>query len=285
MDSGEEPELPLESAPAINWRAVRRRAYLLITAPKIPAWLVILLLVLKEIPDWKSRYDFWVSAAKSLGGFPGMIASVIGSGYFTPIAAVTAAAYIILVGEPKKGVQRHHWWPYIGWSVFGTLVTVMVVTGIVGYVEIYIKTEVSKRDDEIQKQSAVRPVFWHLTDLQKTSLAHVLDKVPEDKRFPIQVRCLPDAGSRTYVEDLAKVFIDHQWKFTANCLFSNVRPDLVGVYIGVAKKFEGKNIEELPDHDRMMGTILNEAHIPAQWSLDRDDSLGDEPTLVVGNAP
>jgi hypothetical protein len=226
MDSDEEPELPLEPVPAINWRAVRQRAYLLVTAPKIPAWLVIILLVLKEVPDWKSRYDFWLAAAASLGGIPGMIASVIGSGYFAPIAAITAAAYIILIGEPKKGVQRHHWWPYIGWSVFGALVTVMVVTGIVGYVEIYIKDEVGKRDEAIQKQSAVRPVFWHLTDFEKTTLAFALDQIPEDKRFEIKVKCLPDAGSRTFVEDFAKVAIDHKWKISANCFFSDIRPDL-----------------------------------------------------------
>jgi hypothetical protein len=237
MDSESEPELPLEPIPAVNWPAVRKRAYVLVTKPKLPAWAVIALLVLQQIPDWKSRYDFWLAAAKSLGGAPAMIASIIGSPYFGLIAGVMAGAYIVLIGEPKTKTQRHHWWPYIGWSIFGILLTVMVVAGIVGYVEIYIKQEVGSRDEAIQRQSAARPVFWHLTDFEKTSLGYALDQVPEDKRFPVQIRCLPDAGSRTHVKDLAKVFIDHQWKITANCLFSNVRPDLVGLYLVVAKKF------------------------------------------------
>jgi hypothetical protein len=285
MDSESEPELPLEPTPAINWPAVRKRAYVLVTKPKLPAWAVIALLVLQQIPDWKSRYDFWLAAAKSLGGAPAMIASVVGSVYFDPIVGILAAAYIVLIGEPKKRTQRHHWWPYIGWSIFGVLLTVLVVTEIVGYVEIYIKREVSGRDQAIQKQSAVRPVFWHLTDFEKMTLGYALDQVPEKERFPIQVRCLPDAGSRTYVEDLAKVFIDHQWKFTANCFFSNVRPDLVGLYLVVAKKFSGKNIQELPDHPRLLAKILNDAKIAGQWSTDVDDTLGDEPVLVIGNAP
>jgi hypothetical protein len=284
MDSIEEPELPLEPTPAINWRALRRRGYLLVTKPKIPAWLVIILLVVREIPDWKSRYDFWLTAAKSLGGVPGMIASVIASGYFAPSVGLVAAAYILLVGEPKT-VQRHHWWPYIGWSIFGLMLTVMVVTGIVGYVEIYIKEEVSKRDDAIQKQSAVRPTFWHLTDLQKTSLAFALEHIPENELFPIQMKCLPDAGSRTYVEELAQIFIDHQWKVTANCMFSNVRPDLTGLYIGIAKKHGGKPMKELPEHLQIIGKLFDDAKLPGQWALDNDDSLGDEPTIVVGNAP
>jgi hypothetical protein len=285
MDSESEPELPLEPTPAINWPAIRKRAYVLVTAPKLPAWAVIALLVLQQIPDWKSRYDFWLAAAKSLGGAPAMIASTIGSPYFGLIAGVTAAAYIVLVGEPKKSTQRHHWWPYIGWSIFGILLTVVVVTGIVGYVEIYIKQEVGVRDEAIQKQSAVRPVFWHLTDFEKIALGSALDAVPEDKRWQIQIRCLPDAGSRTYVEDLAKVLIDHKWKIAANCLFSNVRPDLVGLYIVAAKKFGGKNFQDLPGHIQTMAKIFNDAKIPGEWSTDFDDSLGDDPALVVGNAP
>jgi hypothetical protein len=285
MDSESEPELPLEPIPAINWAAIRKRAYLLVTKPKLPAWAVIALLVLQQIPDWKSRYDFWLAAAKSLGGVPAMIASTIGSPYFGVIAGTIAAAYIVLVGEPKTKTQRHHWWPYIGWSIFGILLTVTVITGIIGYVEIDIKQEVSGRDEAIQKQAAVRPVFWHLTDFEKTSLVYALDQVPENERFPIQVRCLPDAGSRTYVEDLAKVFIDHKWTVTANCLFNNVRPDAVGMYVVVAKKFGGKKIQDLPAHTRLLAKILDEAKIAGQWSIDGDDSLGDEPVIVVGNAP
>jgi hypothetical protein len=69
MARDEEPELPLEPTPAINWSALRKRAYLLVTAPKLPAWAVILLLVVKEVPGWRSRFEFWLAAAKSLGGF------------------------------------------------------------------------------------------------------------------------------------------------------------------------------------------------------------------------
>jgi hypothetical protein len=284
MEGSEEPELPLEPTPAINWRALRKRAYVLITAPKLPAWAVLILLVIKEVPGWRSRYEFWVAAAKTLGGAPGMIASSIDSTYFAPIAATMAAAYIILIGEPKKA-QRHHWWPYIGWTVFGVLLTSMVVTGIIGYVEIYVKEEVGKRDEVIQKQSAVRPVFWHLTDFEKTTLGFALDHVPEDKRFEVQIRCLPDAGSRTFVEDFARVFLDHKWKITANCFFSDIRPDLVGIYLGVAKKYSNKQANDLPEHARMLAKIFEDAHINAQWALDKDDSLGDESVIAIGNAP
>jgi hypothetical protein len=285
MAGDEEPELPLEPTPAINWRALRRRAYLLVTAPKLPAWAVILLLVIKEVPGWKSRYEFWLAAAKSLGGMPGTIASVIASNYFAAIAGVMAAAYIVLVGEPKKGTQRHHWWPYIGWSVFGLLLTSIIVTGIVGYVEIYIKEEVSSRDEAIQKQYSVHPVFWHLTDFQKTNLGVALDQVPEDKRFQIQIRCLQDSGSRTFAEDFAKVVTDNHWKVIGNCLFNDIRPDLVGLYLGIAKKHAGKAISDLPEHVRTLAKLLEDARIDGQWGLDKDDALGDEGVIIIGNPP
>jgi hypothetical protein len=285
MDSKEEPELPLEPAPAINWPGVRKRAYLLLTKPKIPAWAVIVILLLKEIPGWKSRFEFWVEAVKSLGGVPSLIASVIASNYFAPIAGIIAAAYIVLVGEPKKGVQRHYWWPYVGWSVFGILFTAIVVTGIVGYVEIYIKEEVGKRDTAIQQQAAVRPLFWHLTDFERAVLGFELAQLPEEKRFEIKIRCLPDASSRTFVEDIGTVIQDKNWKVSANCLFSNIRADFVGLSIGVAKKHAGKKFEDLPEHMQTMAKILNAAKLSAPWSLDPDDSMGDEPSLIVGNPP
>jgi hypothetical protein len=284
MEGNEEPELPLEPTPAINWRALRKRAYVLVTKPKLPAWAVILLLVVKEIPGWRSRYEFWLAAAKSLGGVPGMIASSIDSTYFAPIAATMAAAYIILIGEPKKA-QRHHWWPYIGWTAFGLFAASVVVTGIVGYVEIYIKEEVGKRDIALQNKAAVHPVLWHMTDEQRTKLGAALDEVPKDKRFSLQIRCMPDSGSRTFAEDFAKIISDHEWKFSGNCLFSDIRPDLIGVVLGIAKKHAGKQMADLPEHIQMAAKLLGAANINGEWGLDKDDSLAEEPVFIFGNPP
>jgi hypothetical protein len=285
MDNSGEPELPLEPTPAINWVAIRKRACVLVTAPKIPAWAAIALLVIREIPDWKSRYDFWLAAAKSLGGLPAMIAALISSPFFGPTVGLFAAAYIVLIGEPKNNTQRHHWWPYLGWTVFGLLATAIIVTGITGYVEIYIKEEVGKRDVALQNQASVHPILWHMTDEQRTKLGAALDEIPKDKRFPILIRCMSDSGSRTFAEYFAKIVSDHDWKFSGNCLFSDVRPDLIGVVLGVAKKHAGKPFADLPEHIQMAGKLLQDANINGQWGLDRDDNLADEPAFIFGNPP
>jgi hypothetical protein len=174
---------------------------------------------------------------------------------------------------------------HVGWSAFGLLLTSIIVTGIIGYVEIYIKEEVSSRDQAIQKQYSVHPIFWHMTDFQKTNLGVALDQVPEDKRFQIQIRCLPDSGSRTFAEDFAKVVTDHNWKIVGNCLFNDIRPDLVGLYLGIAKKYAGKELSDMPEHIQALAKLLEEAKINGQWGLDKDDGLADEGVIIIGNPP
>jgi hypothetical protein len=85
---------------------------------KLPGWAAILFAVVTGVPDWKSRLDFWVGAVAAAGGSLGMVATAIASPYFSPALAVAGVAYLLLVGEPKTGVQRHPWWPYVGWSIF-----------------------------------------------------------------------------------------------------------------------------------------------------------------------
>jgi hypothetical protein len=151
--------------------------------------------------------DFALAVLRSFGGGLGVVAAVVASPFFALAMVGYGVLHLLFVGEPKKAV-RHYAWTYIGWAIFLICFTTIVVTLGYGAIEIYVKQEVGKRDEEIQKNAAVRPIFWHLTDFQKTSLAFALERVPEDQRFEVKVMCLPDAGSRTYVEDLGKVFLD-----------------------------------------------------------------------------
>ena len=188
-------------------------------------------------------------------------------------------------------MQRHHALRYIGWSVFLICLTTIVVTTGYGAIEFYIQQQVSKRDAEIQHQSAVRPVFWHLTDIEKTLLAHVISQIPAEQRFHIEIQCLPDAGSRSFVEDFAGVFVANDWKdIRANCLFSKVRPDLTGMYIGLSKslmgKMEGKSIADAPDKNLItLAQILDSATLSVQWASFDDGSNEDHFYVLIGNAP
>jgi hypothetical protein len=264
----------------------RQRIIALFTQPiKLPGWAAAILAVIIFFPDWHSRIEFWLSVAKAAGGYVGMIAAVIASPYFSPALFVGGLLWVLLIGEPKKGVQRRHWLRYVGWSIFLICFTTVIVTAGYGAIEFYIQREVSARDTTLQKNAAIRPVFWHMTDAEKTALAIELDKIPEADRFEVKVKCLPDAGSRSFVEEAGKIFIDHHWKITANCFFSDIRPDLTGLYVGVPKEQLGKKSEDLPKNLRLFLGILNRAQISGKGIALDEKATGDEFSLIVGNAP
>lgn len=275
------------------WERLKR----LFTQPvKIPGWLLVLWVASQEIPDWKSRIDFWVGVAADAGGYLAVPAAAIASPYFTPTLLVAGLAWILLAGEPAKGVQRHHWLRYVGWSIFTLCFTAFVITVGWGAIEFYIQQQVSNRDQEIQHNAAVRPVYWHLTDAQKTALKLELDDAPVSERFHIQIECLPDAGSRTYVEDLGQVFEEAKWKIDGNCLFSSVKPDLTGLYVAVSPSFAPKEdaagvlpMDELPKNAKKLMDFLQEAQIPARWGVYKNSEppqqKDDDFFLIIGNAP
>lgn len=131
----------------------------------------------------------------------------------------------------------------------------------------------------------MRPVYWRLTDAEKTRLGFELEKIPESDRFEVKIMCLPDAGSRTFVTDIAKVITDHHWKISVNCLFNRVRPDLTGFWFSVSKVHAGKNINDLPKDMRTFLGILNAASIQGQGIAYEENLKDDEFYLVAGNAP
>jgi hypothetical protein len=279
-----EPKLPMYLPIRLPKRSFGQRVKAMFTQPvKLPGWLLVVITLVQVVPDWKSRFDFWLDVAKSTGGYLAVAATVIASPYFTPSLLAVGLGWIVFAGEAPVGVQRHHWLKHVGWAVSSFCVAVIVVTIGYGAIEFYIQKEVSTRDTEIQQQAAVRPVFWHLTDAQKTALGAELDKIPEDQRFQIPMKCLPDAGSRTFVEEIGQIFIDHKWKVSANCFFTNVRPDLTGLWISVPKSLSGKKIEDTPKNIQTLAKILNGANIA--WRFAIDQISDNEFYLVIGNAP
>lgn len=289
----DEPTLPLalprQWGPKRSWR---QRIKAVFTEPiKLPGWAALAITAIEIVPDWKDRLDFWLSVAKNTGGYLAMIAAVIASPFFTPSLLTAGLAWIAFAGEAPKGVQRHHWLRYVGWSIFLICFTLIVVTVGYGALTIYVQRQVSTTDSALQKQYTVKPVYWHLTDAQRTELGAAIDKVPVDQRFMIQIKCLPDAGSRTFVEDLGDVFYKHDWKqIHGDCFFSTVRPDVTGLYIGLSKslwdKLTGKDFHASSDKNLIqLAEMLQSATINFQWSLFDDGTKEDHFYLVVGNAP
>jgi hypothetical protein len=288
--SDESAQIPpqISAPPKRTWP---QRVRALFAQPiKLPGWATIFLFFIIQIPDWKSRIDFWLDVAKSSGGYFAMIATVIASPYFSPAMAVTGLLWIAFVGEPDKGVQRHHWLRYLGWAVFSICLTVLILTVGYGAFQVLVHEQVNNADMQLQRQYGAHPSYWHLTQFQKEALANAAKNVPEKDRFVLQILCLPDAGSRTYMSDIGEIFIAANWKITPNCLFNNVRPDLTGAYIGVSKSLAekvkaGKADKEIEKHMSLLATLFNEAKVPGSWSMYDDGTKQDNFYLIIGNPP
>jgi hypothetical protein len=74
-------EAPVEG-PVVNWGLFKTRVRGAFTKEKSPAWLLLILMLLKEIPEWKSRYDFWLEAASKVSDPAGKIGNIIKSPFF-----------------------------------------------------------------------------------------------------------------------------------------------------------------------------------------------------------
>jgi hypothetical protein len=100
-----EPELPgaLDTPSSCKLSAIDR-IQSLFTRRKLPGWVLVIWVVFQGVPDWKSRIDFWLDAAKAAGGYTSEAASVIGSPYFSVAMAVVGLLWLTFAGGPKRGV-------------------------------------------------------------------------------------------------------------------------------------------------------------------------------------
>jgi hypothetical protein len=268
-----EPELPgIPPPPHPPWW---KRPLRIVRKPKLPGWAVLLLLALREIPDWKGRIDFWLAAAKEAGGYAGAAAIVIDSPYFSLGLAGIGVLWLAFVGEPRRGIQRHPWLPYIGWTFAGLIFAAVALTAGWGALQIYVQSEVSQK---------TREQFWHLNDVQKQNLAIALDTIPEDQRFPIYFRIVfANAQALTMADDLSDIFRQHgNWNILG-AQDALLRADLLGINIVIAMD-QGRADKDMPPHAQELAYIFEKAGIKFSGALEpRFDNNSLQ--LAIGSRP
>jgi len=104
--------------------------------------------------DVGGRLDVLWRIAESLGGTPALLTTAILWPWTGIILIVSGVLYVVFVGEPSSGVQRHHWWPYVGWAIAGIVFASMAGAAIIGYVELYIRTEIAKGITGVERGSS-----------------------------------------------------------------------------------------------------------------------------------
>lgn len=261
----------------------------LLAPQRLPGWAIVLLGLFQKLEGFYDQIRFGFDIAKELGGEWSVIAALIESPAVGTAFIIVGVAWVTFVGEPKKGAVKHPAAIIVGWSVFGICLTTIAVVFGYGLFQWKVQQQAGKREAQIQQESAVRPVYWHLTDAQRIALAIALDNVPEKDRFEIPTKCLADAGSRTYLEDIGSIFLAHQWKvLPGNCAFSDLRPDLTGLYIGLSKDIWPENTDldqtKIPPNAKKLAELLIAAQIPFHFGRDNKIS-GQQFFLVIGNAP
>jgi hypothetical protein len=163
--------------------------------------MLLLLLVVEGVPDWKSRLDFWLDAAQKAGGYSGQAAAVISSPYFSLGVAGIGILWLAFAGEPTRGVLRDPRWRFLGWSIVATLAIVVSLTVGYGYFEI-----------RVQEVAAGRPRFpdRHLTDQQKNDLQIEISKLKQeigDKKIHVGA-INGDREGMHYASEFIAIFAD-----------------------------------------------------------------------------
>jgi hypothetical protein len=127
---------------------------------KWPGLVAILYGAFNWIPDFQSRVQFWLGAAKMLGGKTEIIATVFASPLFGLCLVVAGFAYVLSVGE-KRVLARSPIWPILGWLACGTVVLGFSAMLLVGYVV----TQLGPRHLTNEQKSSFKHVFSAGTDL------------------------------------------------------------------------------------------------------------------------
>lgn len=116
-----------------------QRAKRLFSRPKLPAWVAVVILLFNFIPDFKSRIDFWLEAARSGGTYMNVVVAVVSSWYFNAGLLILAIIWFIFVGEPIKGVRRHPVWSFIGSALATTFLALFLITVAYGYYQVAVE--------------------------------------------------------------------------------------------------------------------------------------------------
>lgn len=142
--------------------------------------------------DIGGRLDMLWRIVEGMGGKPAIIAAVILWPWTGVALIVIGIGYVIFIGEPEKGVQRHHWWPYVGWGIFALSFVAMSGIGLYGAGELYIRREIAKgiagvprnTPDENNLRKPQKPLSVANRDLQPDQIRILLREIPKLKPAP-----------------------------------------------------------------------------------------------------
>jgi hypothetical protein len=207
----------------------------LFTLQKIPGHALWLLGLGWRFLDIGGRLDVLQRVVEGMGGTPAMIASVVSSIWTSITLIALGIAYIVFIGEPQKGVQRHHAWPYVGWAIFAVSLVCMV--GVAGYgaAELFIRKEIAKGIAGVPRESSPgNPI------LQKPINTKAISIQPNQIR--ILMKELPKIKDLVKIVTIARFSAASETSYITNQLFETFER------AGISVRIMSEGVHDINDH-------------------------------------
>jgi len=106
---------------------------------QVPGWLLLILAIIIGVPDWNSRYEFWLGVAKGMGGPIGVVADVLLWPYFPAALGFVGVVFLLVGWNQKYAAQRHPAVPIVGWLCFAVCVLAITLTAAYGWHELTLR--------------------------------------------------------------------------------------------------------------------------------------------------
>ena len=180
---------PSPAGVAPSWRS---RVRGLFRRWKVPGWLAFIYVALSLIPDVSSRINFWLDAAKVGGAYMTTAATILSFPYFNGGLLVFGLLWLLFVGEPIRGVQRHPWLQVAGWAIFVFFVSTVVLVAGYGYFEIRVSevaADNSRGDRHIDPQAYLNLINYLRPIASEFTRGIDVDSVdtPEANAYAIEI--------------------------------------------------------------------------------------------------
>jgi hypothetical protein len=100
--------------------------------------------------------------------------------------------YVVFIGEPTAGVQRHPAWPYIGWAIVAFVIVSIGGTALWGYTQLYIRSEIAKGVAGVERGTSPsennqahpqRPLSFENRNLQPNQIRVLNEQLPTLRPF------------------------------------------------------------------------------------------------------
>lgn len=176
------------------WWILRTRIGSLFSRVKWPGWFMIAWSIFWWTPEVYGKFDFWLNAAREIGGRLGQIAAVVTSPWFNLALMVIGIAYLCFVGESERAV-RHPIWPILGWVVVSFVALAFWSVLVAGYVATYVPQQ------GVTEAKAQIDSLTQVTEDQKKKLAHALS---EAEKLTAQINEMKAQHAPRHIKDFKR---------------------------------------------------------------------------------